>query len=369
MALKILQVTGSLRIGGLENVAMDCCRIAKAMGCDTDFLVFGEEIGYYEAEVLQNGGNVIHIESPSKGYLKFYKNIKKVIKENGGYDIVHSHTFFNSGIILRAAKVCGVKKCIAHCHSGRRSGSERIVRRIYNSLMRSMVLKNSNIYCACSSQAGEYFFGGKEFADRGVVLLNKIDASYCRYNANSRKEKRIEFGIPEDAIVIGTVGHLTAAKNQELLIRIFSTCYAGCPEYRLLIVGDGELREFLKQKVTEAHVEKQTVFTGARMDVGDLLSAMDVFVLTSKHEGFGIVLLESQANGLPTIGIEKVIAEEVVISKQFYLIKNENDIDEWGETISTALTSGRDFSAETYNKIDNIRKIFKDTVYKLYGIK
>lgn len=368
MGLKILQVTGSLRVGGLENVAMDCYRIAKSKGCETDFLVFGENVEQYEAEVLQDGGKVIHIDPPSNGYLKFYNNIKRVIKDNCGYDIVHSHTFFNSGIVLKAAKACGVKKCIAHCHSSRRSGSDRINRKLYNHMMRRLVLRNSDVCCACSLQAGNYFFGEAVFDRCGVILLNRIDTSRCRFNEDSRERIRTELGVPEDAVVIGTVGHLTAAKNQALLIDVFTACFAGNEKYRLLIVGDGELRELLKQKTIESGIESQVVFTGMRMDVGDLLSSMDVFVLTSKHEGLGIVLLESQANGLPTIGIEGVIAKEVIMSRYFYLIRNENDMDEWKETISTALNSGRDESVEAYNKIDNIRKTFQDTVCQIYGI-
>ncbi len=322
-------------------MAMDSYRTAKLQGHEVDFLVFGKKQGYYENEVIRTGGCIFHIPGPSQGYCKFYQNVKRIVRENGPYDIVHSHTFFNSGLVLKAAKSAGVRKCIAHCHSSRRSSSQRLTKKAYNAVMRRWILKNADVYCACSRQAGVCLFGEKEFSQKGTLLVNKIETEKYKFNEEERQRVRVEFGISTECHVLGTVGHLTAAKNQKLLIDIFANLYAGMQEYRLLIVGDGELRRELEKQVAESEIQSQVIFTGTRTDIPALLSSMDVFLLTSKHEGLGIVLLEAQANGLPCIGIKQVIAEEAVRSNLLQFIQDEGNISEWGRKIEKALRLGR----------------------------
>ena len=364
--MKILQVTGSLELGGLENVAMDCYREAKSQGNKVDFIVFGDREGYYEKEVLNNKDQVFHISQPSCGYRMFYKNVKRIILQNGGYDIVHAHTFFNSGLVLTAAKSANVKRCIAHCHSSRRVNENRIYKKIYNFIMRLLILRNADIYCACSKQAGVCMFGKRNFLKKGIVIVNKIQTEKFKYNHEERKRIRKEFGLDQKDIVIGTVGHLTQAKNQKLLIDIFANLYSGNKEYKLLIVGDGELRENLKRQVRQYEIEKQVVFSGMRTDVNAILSAMDLFILTSKHEGLGIVLLEAQANGLQVLGIEGVIAEEVLVTDNIRLVKCESDNKEWKDIISNSLNIGRDIDKVSFNKVKKLEMEFKDKLLFIY---
>lgn len=365
--LKILQVAACLHVGGLENVAMDCYREAKQQGHEVDFLVFGKEHGYYEDEVIETGGRVFHIPSPSQGYYKFYQNVKRIVRENGPYDIVHSHTFFNSGLVLKAAKSVEVKKCIAHCHSSKRSSSQRLTKKIYNAVMRQWILQNADVYCACSRQAGVCLFGEKKFSRKGILLVNKIETEKFKFNEEERRRVRVEFGISTDCHVLGTVGHLTAAKNQKLLIDIFSNLYAGMPGYKLLIVGDGELREQLEKQVQENNIQNQVIFTGTRTDVPALLSAMDVFLLTSKHEGLGIVLLEAQANGLPCIGIEEVIAQEVMISDKLTLISNSNNMDEWRKLISKSMAVGHNDNNLGFRAVKQLEGQFNAMIKLMYA--
>ena len=126
----ILQVTGSLRVGGLEAVAMNCVRYSDKERYHFDFLVYGDTIETYEQEAINLGCNVYHISSPQKGYLNFYKNVKKIMESNGPYDVVHAHTFFNSGIIMRAAYKAKVPVRIAHSHSVGREQKKNISKKL-----------------------------------------------------------------------------------------------------------------------------------------------------------------------------------------------------------------------------------------------
>ena len=368
MNKRILQVLRGLEIGGLENVAMDIFRELRAIGVDVDFLVYGEKIGYYENEVINKGGRVFHISPPSSGFIRFYLNVKKIIRMKGSYDIVYSHTYFNSGIVLRAAKMENVCRCVAHCHSSRRNSDSFFLKQIYNSLMRRWVNKYADVLCACSKQAGDNMFGIEEFEKRGVVLPNRIRYEDFEFDMEARMRIRKSIGCSNQRIVIGTVGHLTSAKNHSLLLQIFCHLYKDNNKYLLLIVGDGELRSELEMRTKQLGIEKQVCFLGMRTDIGALLSAFDVFLLTSSHEGLGIVLLEAQANGLPCIGIEGVIAKEAVISSNFRLVSSMNDFTIWKNNIDMALKTGRLNAIEISDSISKLSSDFRQRLFDILDL-
>ena len=365
MSKRVLQVLRSLGVGGLEKVSMDIFREMRSMNVEVDFLVFEKEIGYYESEIVNSGGRVFHINPPSLGYVKFYNNIKRVIRNNGPYDIVYSHTYFNSGIVLCAAKQMKINTCVAHCHSSRRNSDAFLVKRIYNAFMRKLVNKYADIICACSEQAGENMFGISEFKKRGIVLPNRIKYEDFEFNINDRISIRKFIGCSDDKIVFGTVGHLTSAKNHSLLLRLFSNLYKDDDKHFLLIVGEGELRSDLELQAKTLNIDKQVKFLGMRTDIGALLSAFDLFILTSSHEGLGIVLLEAQANGLPCVGLKKVIAKEAIISPNFELVNFSDDFEDWKNNINSALRKGRLNKSDVRNTIAKIDLEFKNILCKI----
>lgn len=319
--IRVLQVPGSLVVGGLQTVAMNCFRYIDRNEFDFDYLVYGDKIGEYEAEVEQLGGRIIHIPAPQNSYIRFYKNVKNIILKYGPYDIVHSHTFFNSGIVLSAAKRCGVQKCIAHAHSGERNGSKKLTKALYNRVMRSLLVQNADIYCACSEKAGAYLFGEKAFlSNRGHIFPNAIDVSSFVFSQKDRERIRSEFGISDTERIIGIVGSLSPTKNHLFLFSIFREILKISGSFKLLIIGDGELREMLYNKAIELGISDKIIWLGVRTDIPSLLSAMDVFIFPSLHEGFGIALLEAQVNGLPCIVGKDTVPERVWISENHSII-------------------------------------------------
>ena len=343
--VKVLQVTGSLRVGGLETVAMNCMRYADKDKFQFDFLVFGDQIGEYEEEAIRSGARIIRIPSPRKSYAQYYRNLCKAIKENGPYDIVHSHVFFNSGIVMLAAKQCGVPLRIAHAHSARRKSDCGMQKEVFRCVMRHLLIKNATRLCACSQSAGDYVFTKRAFRKRGMVLPNVIDTDAFAFSGEARARVRKELGIEARSTVLGQVGHLTAAKNQMFLLDVFAAYQKEHPDSVLLLVGDGELRGQLEQKIETLGLQRNVRLTGTRLDIGDLLSAIDVYVCTSTNEGFGITLLEAAANGLRVVVEERVLVEEL---KQMTLYQTVFgfEISEWVRCISAMVNKGRSSSIE-----------------------
>ena len=119
---------------------------------------------------------------------------------------------------------------------------------------------------------------------------------------SKREEKRKEFGIPTDALVVGTVSRLDPVKGVIFLIRAFKDILAKYPEQAyLLIVGDGMLRRQVEDEAKILNIYDRCIFTGFRIDVYELLTAMDIYVQPSLNEGMGKTIVQAQAAGLPVI--------------------------------------------------------------------
>ncbi|MGE3512713.1 MAG: glycosyltransferase, partial [Vicinamibacterales bacterium] len=119
----------------------------------------------------------------------------------------------------------------------------------------------------------------------------RVDRAACRRS----------LGLKADGVVIGTIGRPIEEKGHTHLIDAATTVLERHPEAEFLIVGEGQLRAALEAQAARAGLGDRVHFTGARSDVPELLSIMDVFAFPSISEGFGIAVLEAMASRLPVI--------------------------------------------------------------------
>jgi glycosyltransferase involved in cell wall biosynthesis len=117
---------------------------------------------------------------------------------------------------------------------------------------------------------------------------------------------------PFDNLMVGTVGWLTAQKDFQCLLDAFALLQREMPGLRLLIVGDGEQRPFLEEKVRRLGSAERVSFLGQRPDVITFLNQIDVFVLPSRWEGLPTVVLECMAAGVPIIASDIPGTRELV---------------------------------------------------------
>ena len=296
---RILQIIASLRIGGAEKVSFDIGLASLAKGDAVDYLVFGNEIGDYESEIVSKGGRVIHIDSPFKNYRKYLQTLESLMHENH-YDVVHAHTMFNIGWAMLAASKTGVPIRISHAHSALNDG-HRLVKQVYEFAMRRLILRHSTHLIACGDKAGVRLYGKKGYRNSGICILNGINTSEFAFNAEKRNAVRRELGL-QNEFVIGHVGHLDdEVKNQSFLIRLMHEILKVKPNTRLILLGEGKDRQRLTQLIQDKRLENHVFLIGNVRNVPDYLSAMDVFAFPSFYEGMPLSILEVQANGLPCV--------------------------------------------------------------------
>jgi len=153
-----------------------------------------------------------------------------------------------------------------------------------------------------------------EVASRGGRNLETIYNGQAPISFNdpstSRHQFRLQWGIPSDALVIGTIGRLHPTKGQTDLIKAATQMYSKFPNLHLLLIGDGPLRHDLELELKQSTIPH--TLTGYLPQAYEALPAMDLFVLPSVSEGMGLVLLEAMQAGVPIVasavgGIPEVV--------------------------------------------------------------
>ncbi|MGV8944776.1 glycosyltransferase [Thermomonas sp.] len=150
-----------------------------------------------------------------------------------------------------------------------------------------------------------------------VTLVNNGAEAPTPEVAGRVEAIRAQFGITTDSFVIGTVGRLLDShKRVSDLIRAMPALAEGCADPRLLVVGDGEDSQMLRELAESLGVSARVHFCGYQPDPSDWYRVMDVFALASAHEAFGLVLVEAMLLGLPVVatrvgGIPSVVEEDV----------------------------------------------------------
>lgn len=341
---RVLIISGGLQVGGAERVAANISRYAPKGKFEFHYLVFEGIDNVYGPEIEKDGGKVITIPSPAKGYGRYIKNVSRLIKE-GNYVAVHSHTMFNSGLNLLIAKFHRVPHRITHSHTTRTEKKTSVVQRLYEGFMKGMINFSATQLFSCGVEAGYWLFGKKAFDKKGLVIRNGIDIDSFRWSEESRDRIREAYSL-KDSFVIGHSGTLLPLKNQELLIRLMPRILEKKPKAFLLLLGGGDEQyaQELKALAQSLGVGDAVRFCGSVSNVGEHLSALDVFAFPSLREGTPLALIEAQTNGLPCI-IADCIPKDACLTDLILPLPLENT-QQWIEALCNAERADPGKSAE-----------------------
>ncbi len=164
-------------------------------------------------------------------------------------------------------------------------------------------------------------------AEKVVTVQNGLE--YDRFPAALAKASARERFLPgeQGGLWFGTAGRLSAVKNHRTLIEAFCLVAEQRPDSRLLIAGDGDLRQQLSDLAEALGVGPRVHFLGYRSDIPELFKALDVFLLPSLREGLPLVLLEGMAAGLPVVASAVGGIPEVVSGQEFGILVAPTDVE------------------------------------------
>lgn len=139
-------------------------------------------------------------------------------------------------------------------------------------------------------------------ASRIVTVPMGVDLTRFSPSLGGPGTLRDALGLGTQALVIGTVARLVPDKGLDCFLRMAAIIRAERADVKFLIVGEGPLRQSLEQMAESIGIGPDVVFAGHRTDIPELMQAMDLFVLPTRREGFGVVFAEAMAMGKATVG-------------------------------------------------------------------
>lgn len=340
--IRVLQVFAALDFGGVSNFVMNLYREIDTTKIQFDFALTAGEKTLYDDEVLSRGGRIFYCDTSKDVAV----NLRRILREEGPFQVVHSHVFFYSGLVLAEAKKAKVPIRIAHAHNAHTGESRSVPRIAYERGMQMLIRANATHMLGCSEKACRYVFGEKIMKDpRAAVMPDGIDCDRFAFNPEVRKQVRKEYGL-EGKFVIGHVGHFNPAKNHEKILSVFAEVCRRRDDAALLLVGDGELEQDVRNRTAELGLTDKVVFVGAHKDVERFYQAMDVFLFPSRYEGFGMAMIEAQASGLACVASDVVPKETNIGGRAVYLALSSKEAD-W----ASALTEAPERSSHAFQQI------------------
>lgn len=325
MPIRVLQVLGGLEAGGAESFVMNLYRKIDKSKVQFDFVKHITHKGVFEDEIHQMGGKVYQCPRyTGKNHFAYCKWWNNFFEEHPEYHVIHGHVRSTAAIYLKIANNHGLVT-IAHSHStSNGSGVSAMVK----DLMQLPIRNTADYLFACSDRAGEWLFGKKATKKPNYQMIpNGIDLSRFAFDEKKRFQMRKELFIDETALVLGHVGRMTEPKNHKFLLQLFAKYHSENPNSKLLLVGDGELYEEVKQQCKQLKIADDTIMVGSKTNTEDYYQAMDAFLFPSLWEGLGIVAIEAQANGLPCLVSENIPREALV--EESVKVLDLRASDEW----------------------------------------
>lgn len=323
--IRILHMIGSLNVGGSQSVVLNLYKNIDRSRFQFDFVI--DHPGQTELleEVVKLGGKVYHAPT-FKGtnlvsVLKFWNNFFSNHKE---YRILHSHVRSYASIFFFIAHIHSIKTII-HSHST--SNGEGLLAILKNALQYPLRFQ-ADYFIACSKEAGAWLFGNTIISSPYYhILQNAIDIRKYEYDPYVREKYRRELNVNGKRVFIH-VGRLTEAKNHFYLLNVFHKYLQNYNNSILLIVGDGELRNQIKNTIDDLGLHNNVKMLGTRSDVAQLLQASDCFLFPSKWEGLPVTVVEAQASGIPCL-VSSNVTNDVFITNLAIKLNIDQGIDCW----------------------------------------
>lgn len=367
---KILHVFTTLPVGGAEHVLLSTLgnlnkdKYESLVCCIQDKGVLGEQ-------VIKMGFPLIELHlMHKKGWDgQVVRELSRIIREEH-VDLVHSHLYHANLYSRIAAWRSGVPAVITVHNT-------YLKRKWYRQLLNRLLAKVTGAIVAVSEDIRADVLRYDKVPEKLVhVIPNGIDLTRVASTLSS-VQARQRLGLSADDFVLGTVGRLEEQKGQRYLIQAVGDLKASGIGVKLLIIGDGRLREELEKQIQQLNVQDSVSLLGTRKDVADILKAVDLFVMPSLWEGLSLAMLEAMAAGIPVVatdvgGVSQVFGDneygyriqpgsaQALADKIAYCLASK-------ENVARMAKKGQQLVREKYssqNMVRNLEKIYRAVLSK-----
>src|SRR3989338_5655267 len=357
--MKALFCINNLGVGGAERLVVDDINEMLGRGYSVRLLTFKKESDKTlsgECKIEKADWRVIPFSSLLNvvDWIKIYSYVKKEKP-----DIVLSHLWFSNVITRVTCKIAGIKNVISFEHNVYDTVKTK---KMYwlDRFLQKWCKKIIAVSSAVKASLIEH--GIRE--SRITVVNNGIDI--LKYNKSPDLALKEKIGISRNDFVFLTVGRLIPQKGIDILLQAFAKLQGSSV---LLVVGQGTEENNLKELAQELGVSERVRFLGVRNDVPDVLAISDVFVLASRYEGLGIVVLEAMASRKPIIISDFEAGKDMIVSGQNGLVVQKESVEELFEVMNKIMSNSvlrENLAQKAYEKVQEFS--IKEHVSKILSL-
>lgn len=324
---RIAVIMGKMHSGGKKNLVMEYYRHIDRSKIQFDFIC-DEDSNAIPTEEIEALGGRVYVVPRYQNIIANIKAIEKICKENK-YKIAHGYNgtmnIFGLYAAWRAGVPVRINESISMAH---KSDKKTILKNILKPFSRCFATH----FMANGEACGKWQFG--KLYDEGKVAVFKtvINTAENQFQPKLRDKCRKEFGL-EDNMVIGHIGRLTAQKNTLFVLDIFAEILKIEEKAKLLIIGDGDLREDMLKKIDDLKIKENVLYLGRREDIKQFYNSMDGFLLPSLYEGLPVVGVEAECCGLPMFFSSEIPEESSPCSDIGTFIGLDKSATEWARIV------------------------------------
>ena len=358
--MKVLFAIDSLVGEGAQKLINDIATLFSKKGHNCSVMVLTDKDEKYIENLEANGVSVVVV--PNGCLIKKLSYMYRYIQN---FDIVHCNLFpmfYYISIVRRFNKNRGG---VPYLLMTEHSVDNRRRHKKYLNCLEKIIYSEFNKIICISQKTKEFlqnWLGNSIENSRYEVIYNGINIEEF-YNAKAIKKTQLFSDIGDDDILLGMVGRFVAAKNHKFMIEIMTKL----PErYKLILVGVGPMFEEINKLVKDYNLQRRVKFLGYRSDISTIMKTIDVLVVPSLYEGFGLVAAEAMAAGTPVVaadipGLSEVVSNAGILVPQNNIEEFCNAIgalesqSEYDEICQKAIKQSKKFNivktAEMYEKI------------------
>lgn len=289
--IKICVMLPRLRIGGAEMQVLGLFANIDRSRFEPHLCVLMHGDAKMEAAARRDVESFTCLDFRWRMLLVVFPRLVRYLKRER-FDILHAHLAMADSLGRIAGRFAGVPVLMTTEH-----GKHLWKGRLYLMMERMLARSTDMRICVSDDIARIRFIREGTSEEKMVVIPNSVDPAPFRSAVKGRAAVMAEFGWDVEDPLIVTVGRLVVAKAYPALVEAVYFLKDEFPGVRCLIAGDGPCREEIEEAVERFGVSENVSLPGARRDIPDLLSACDVFVLSSIREGLPVSLLEAMASG------------------------------------------------------------------------
>ena len=331
--IRVLQIGLGPNPGGMESCIVNYHRFIDKEKVQFDYAdIYGRGLAWQD-EIEAMGGHVYILPNYKKNPLGMKKQLIHLL-DLEKYDIIHINMLSAANMIPVKCACASGSHVIVHSHNTNIPSG--FARKVMNGANISKPRQMPVHKWACGQKAGEWMWGN-DF-DSENILPNAVNVKRFVRSDEKRNEIRKACGVRENEILVGTIGRFSEQKNPLFVPEIIASLRKKGIEAKGLMVGDGDLRESLEEKIRSLGLKKYMALPGLQSDVSPWYMAMDVFILPSFYEGLPIVALEAEASGLPCF-ISNQVSKEVDLTGVVNFLPISEGADLWADSIIKEITS------------------------------